>query len=56
MSTRILLFVLLRLHWSFLDLVHEDERWQQLADSPETTVYGVEIASTPAAAASDLRA
>ncbi|MEM9173679.1 MAG: hypothetical protein AAGC67_00450 [Myxococcota bacterium] len=35
MSTRILLFILLRLHWSLLDLVHEDARWQRLADGPE---------------------
>ena len=33
MSTRILLFIVLRLHWSFLDLVHENEQWVQLAEA-----------------------
>ena len=50
MPTRILLFVLLRLHWSLLDLVHEDERWRQLAESEPTAPWAAEIAQTPAIA------
>ena len=37
MSARILIFIVLRLHWSLIDLVPEDERWRALSEAPAVT-------------------
>lgn len=48
MPTRILLFILLRLHWSLLDLFHEDEQWRRLAEAPAVAAYEVDAHAEPA--------